>query len=50
VIHCETRDSSRDYITEILLQHGYTMFNWDTRPRERVDRACFNTLAIPPQG
>lgn len=48
VIHCETRDSSRDYITEILLGYRYTMFDWDTRPRVRVDRACFNTLAIPP--
>jgi FkbM family methyltransferase len=47
VIHCETRESSRDYITEILLGNDYTMFDWDTSPHLRVDRACFNTLAIP---
>ena len=47
VIHCETRESSRDYITGTLLSYDYEMFDWDSRPRARVDRACFNTLAIP---
>jgi Methyltransferase FkbM domain len=48
VILCETRDRSRDNVTEILLRYGYTLFDWDAKPRVQVYRACFNTLAIPP--
>ena len=47
IIHCETCESSRDYITETLLANDYILFDWDSRPRKRVDRACFNTLATP---
>ncbi len=48
VIHCEVRDRTREFVTETLLRHGYTLFDWDAKTRVPVDRACFNTLAIPP--
>jgi FkbM family methyltransferase len=48
VILCEVRDRTRDYVTEILLRYGYTLFDWDAKPRVQVNRASFNTLAIPP--
>jgi FkbM family methyltransferase len=48
VVLCEVRDRSRDCVSEILLRYGYTLFDWDAKPRVRVYRACFNTLAIPP--
>lgn len=48
VVLIEVYEKSIDEVTEILLRNGYTLFDWDARPRVRVDRACFNTLAIPP--
>ncbi len=48
MILCEVRDRTRDYVTEILLRYGYTLFDWDASPRVPLNRACFNTLAIPP--
>jgi FkbM family methyltransferase len=46
VILCEVRERSSDAISAILLQYGYTLFDWDTKPRVQVDRATYNTLAI----
>jgi FkbM family methyltransferase len=48
VILCEVRDRTCDYVTEILLRYGYRLFDWDAKPRVQVNRASFNTLAIPP--
>lgn len=47
VILCEVREHARDAISEILLGYGYTLFDWDAKPRVQVDRAAYNTLAIP---
>ena len=47
VLLCEMAKRSRDAVTEILLRHGYKLFDWNSSPRVRVDAACFNTLAVP---
>lgn len=39
---------SHNEVTEMLLRNNYALYDWDARPRVRVDQACFNTLAIPP--
>lgn len=48
VVLCEVFEESRQFVTETLLGHGYTLFDWDSKSRERVHSACWNTLAIPP--
>lgn len=48
VVLCEVYDGSRNAVTEILLNHGYRLFDWDSNPRVETRDACFNTLAIPP--
>jgi FkbM family methyltransferase len=48
VILCEVYEQSRRFLTDLLLRHGYTLFDWDSKPRIQTDSACFNTLAIPP--
>lgn len=48
VILIEVFDDSRAEVTEILLRNGYKLYDWDLRPRVRVDQACYNTLAVPP--
>jgi FkbM family methyltransferase len=48
VILCEVRDRTRNYVAEVLLRNGYTLFDWDVKPRVAVNRASFNILAIPP--
>ncbi|MGD0893176.1 MAG: FkbM family methyltransferase [Terracidiphilus sp.] len=47
VILIEVSEKSRDEVTELLVRLGYTLFDWDACPRVQVDRAEFNTLAIP---
>lgn len=47
IILCEVRDPACDEVTSLLSRCGYTLYNWDARPRTRVGRACYNTLALP---
>lgn len=47
VVLIEVSDKWRDEVTEILVRNGYELFDWDAKPRVRVDRVGFNTLAIP---
>jgi FkbM family methyltransferase len=47
LILCEVFDESREAVTEILLRNKYTLFDWDSKPRTKIDHACLNTLAIP---
>ncbi len=47
VILIEVFDRSSNAVTEMLLRYGYSLFDWSSTPRVRVNRACFNTLAIP---
>ncbi|MGA9672699.1 MAG: FkbM family methyltransferase [Terracidiphilus sp.] len=44
---CEVFSSSRDAVTDTLLRYGYTLFDWDSKPRVQTTHATFNTLAIP---
>ena len=46
VILCEV-GYQQDEITELFLAHGYSLYDWDSHPREQVSHACFNTLALP---
>ena len=46
VILCEANSSQ--LVTDVLLRYGYTLFDWDTKPRVQTSRASMNTLAIPP--
>ncbi len=48
VVLIEVFEDSRAEATEILLQNNYKLYNWDSKPRVSIDRACFNTLALPP--
>jgi FkbM family methyltransferase len=47
VVLCEVFEGARDVVTEVLMKHGYALFDWEISPRVRTERACFNTLAIP---
>jgi FkbM family methyltransferase len=47
VVLVEVFKQSCDRVTDLLLRHDYTLFDWDSKPRERAHRACHNTLAIP---
>ncbi|MGO9519122.1 MAG: hypothetical protein ACLPND_18980, partial [Candidatus Korobacteraceae bacterium] len=47
VILIEVFDTSRDEVTETLLRNGYELYDWDAKPRVRIEKACFNTLAVP---
>jgi FkbM family methyltransferase len=47
LILIEVLNRSRDEVTEMLLANRYTLFDWESKPRAKVSRACFNTLAIP---
>lgn len=48
VILIEVIDRECEEVTEILLRNGYTLFDWDAKPRTRIERAAVNTLALPP--
>ncbi len=48
VVLCEVYEENADFVTQILLQHGYTLYDWDTHPRQKIHRTCYNTLALPP--
>lgn len=49
IVLCEVGlEASREIVTEIFIENGYTIYDWESKPRIRTDRACFNTLAIPP--
>ena len=48
VVLIEVYGPSSQIITEIFQRNSYTLFDWDSKPRSRVDCASFNTLAIPP--
>ena len=48
VILCEVYGPSSAFVTELLHRHGYTLFDWDAKPRVQTDYAFYNTLAIPP--
>jgi FkbM family methyltransferase len=47
---CEVSGQNTEAVTEILTGHGYTLYDGDQRPGERVavSVAPFNTLAIAP--
>ena len=47
VVLIEVWDDSRTEATEMLLQNDYKLYNWDATPRVRIEKACFNTLAVP---
>lgn len=47
VILCEVGRAT-DAVTDLFLKHGYALYDWDSPSRPRVDRACYNTLALPP--
>ncbi len=47
VILCEVFGEHSDAISKMLFDHGYTLFDWGAKPRARIERATFNTLAIP---
>jgi FkbM family methyltransferase len=47
VILCEVRQA-KDVVTGLLIDHGYTLYDWDSPTRSKVDLACYNTLALPP--
>lgn len=46
-ILCEVSEPACDEVTDLLSRYGYTLYDWDARPRIRVGRACYNTLALP---
>lgn len=46
VLLCEALEHIAE-ITELLLDHGYMLFDWESNPRKMVANASFNTLAIP---
>jgi FkbM family methyltransferase len=48
IILIEVYDESRAEVTEMFLRYDYKLYDWDSKPRARIDQACFNTLAIPP--
>jgi FkbM family methyltransferase len=48
VVLIEVYEKSADEVTEMFLRYGYSLFDWESRPRVKVDQACFSTLAIPP--
>lgn len=50
VILCEVAHPNADRITELLVSNGYRLYNWESHPRQAVDRATYNTLAIPAGG
>lgn len=47
IVLCEVFEDARDAVTEMLLNHGYALFDWNSNPRASTESACFNTLAIP---
>ncbi|MDP3868358.1 FkbM family methyltransferase [Phenylobacterium sp.] len=47
IIVVETGDDTRDAVTELLRRHNYAMHNIELAGRPLVDRATFNTLAVP---
>jgi FkbM family methyltransferase len=47
VILIEVFDASRDEVTETLFRNGYKLYDWDAKPRVRIEKASFNTLAVP---
>ena len=48
VVLIEVYEKSADEVTEMFLRYGYSLFDWESRPRVKVDQACFSTLDIPP--
>jgi FkbM family methyltransferase len=46
VLLCEVSEHVPE-ITRLLLEHGYSLFDWESNPRKMVTTASFNTLAIP---
>lgn len=46
-IWCEVSKENSSEITEMLHASGYELRGAETRPHQRIDRAWFNTLAIP---
>jgi FkbM family methyltransferase len=49
VILTEVNEDTCDQVTEILFDHEYTLFDFLAKPRRRVDRATFSTLAVPAE-
>lgn len=50
VLLCEVSHvHARDEVTSLLIDCGYTLFDWGSPQRERVQRCAFNTLALPPK-
>ncbi len=47
IILCEVHETNSRAVTEIFLHYGYKLYSWGTTPRPQVNRATFNTLAIP---
>lgn len=47
IVLCEVMTASRAVVTEIFVSNGYTLYDWESKPRIRTDHATFNTLAIP---
>ena len=47
VVLIEVYEDSRPEVTEMLLRNDYKLYDWDAKPRVRIEKACFNTLAVP---
>ncbi len=47
VILCEVYEKNAESVTRTLREHGYALYDWESHPRARVERACYNTLALP---
>lgn len=43
----EIERANSDAATALLKSHGYRLYDWDARDGREVDRAPFNTLALP---
>lgn len=46
-ILCEVSERTRAEVTKLFLSHGYALYDWNASPRTRIERAAFNTLALP---
>ena len=47
VILCEVAHENSEAVTDLLLSARYELYGVDAQPRARIDRAWFQTLAVP---
>jgi FkbM family methyltransferase len=47
VVLCEVAGENAEVCTQFFKSHGYSLYDFDNRRRGEIDKAAWNTLAIP---